>query len=98
MRQKLVVCFDVDGCLIYQVGDKIDTPRYDVISLFHAFEELGCEMRIHSGGGTDYAEYWRNKLGLNAEVWPKVLMKDEDKPDICFDDLEVTLAKVNVRV
>lgn len=47
---KIVVCFDCDGTLIHQVGDKIDTPRYDVIAMFHAFEALRCRMVIWSGG------------------------------------------------
>lgn len=99
--------FDVDGTLIHQTGDKgmpgsmEDTPRYDVIALFHAFEKLGCDMHIHSGGGVDYATRWAEKLGLKA----KIVAKGSLKGDIVFDDLDLdfraaerTLGFVNIQV
>lgn len=98
---KTVVCFDVDGTLIYQTGDKgmpgsiEDTPRYDVISIYKLLEALGCKMYIWSGGGIDYAERWRDKLGL---LKAKVVAKGSFVPDIAFDDMEVTLGKVNIKV
>ena len=91
-----VVAFDVDGTLIYQVGERVDTPRDEVIAAFHALEALGCVMVIWSGGGCEYADYWRNKLGLKAMIMPK--LKSSFVPDITFDDLEITLGKVNIRV
>lgn len=91
---KLVVAFDVDGTLIHQVGQKEDTPRYEVIALFKQFEKFKCEMVIWSGGGIDYAARWRDKLGLNA----RVVAKGSFQPDIAIDDYEVTLGKVNLTV
>ena len=92
------IAFDVDGTLIHQSGDKIDTPRYDVINLFLSFEKLGYEMYIWSGGGIDYAERWRDKLGLGAVV----VEKGSFKPDIAVDDMahewEFNLGKVNLAV
>ncbi len=88
------IIFDVDGCLIHQVGEKTDTPKYDVIQLFHLFESFGWEMYIWSGGGIDYAKRWAEKLGLNA----KIISKGEIKPDIAVDDEEVTLGVVNIQV
>ena len=64
----MIVAFDVDGTLIYEASD---TPRYDVIQLFHTLEALGCEMVIWSGGGVDYATRWAEKLGLTAQIVPK---------------------------
>lgn len=88
------VAFDVDGTLIYEVGEKENTPRYDVIDLFRAFENLGCEMYIWSGGGVDYATRWRDKLGLNASV----VAKNSLTPDVAVDDQYVEMGKVNMKV
>ena len=96
------VCFDVDGTLIHQMGEKPDTPRYEVIQLYYLFEKFGCEMYVWSGGGVDYARHWRDKLGLmNA----KVVMKGSFQPDIAVDDMDLdfrmrenSLGKVNLQV
>jgi len=93
-RVPLIICFDVDGTLIHQVGESEDTPRYDIINLFHFFENLGNEMHIWSGGGMSYAERWSQKLGLKA----KIIEKGSIKPDIAIDDMNVNLGKVNIRV
>jgi phosphoserine phosphatase len=91
---KLKIAFDVDGTLIHQVGEKSDTPRYDIIALFKAFQNLGNDMYVWSGGGMDYAKRWAEKLGLDCTI----AEKGSFKPDICFDDMETSLAKVDVRV
>jgi hydroxymethylpyrimidine pyrophosphatase-like HAD family hydrolase len=106
-NSNITVAFDVDGTLIYQTGDKgmpgsiEDTPRYDVIQLFHTFQKLGCQMFIWSGGGVPYATRWMEKLGLQATV----VEKGSFKPDITFDDLDLdmrdrerSLGRVNVQV
>jgi len=93
-RVPLYICFDVDGTLIQQVGEFEDTPRYEIIKLFHFFENLGNEMYIWSGGGVSYAERWSQKLGLKA----KIVEKGSFKPDIAIDDMNVNLGKVNIRV
>lgn len=90
----LKVSFDVDGTLIHQVGEKEDTPRYDVIAIYNQLELLGCDLYAWSGGGVDYATRWVRKLGLNA----KVVAKGSFRPDICFDDEIVNLADKNIRV
>lgn len=86
--------FDVDGTLIHQVGEKEDTPRYEIIDLFKKFEKLGFEMYIWSGGGVDYAQRWSERLGLDA----KVVAKGSFSPDISVDDLPVEFGKVNIKV
>ena len=93
-NNKLNICFDVDGTLIHQVGEREDTPRYEIIQLFNLYESLGCNMFIWSGGGVDYATRWRDKLGLKA----KIVSKGEFRADIAFDDMEVNLGKVNIQV
>ena len=90
----MFIAFDVDGTLIHQVGEAEDTPRYDVIQTFHFFESLGYSMFIWSGGGVDYAERWSQKLGLKATI----VEKGSFKPDIAFDDMNVNLGIVNIRV
>lgn len=95
---KPIVAFDVDGTLIHQSGDKLDTPRYEIIDLFRKFESLGYEMFIWSGGGPDYARHWADKLGLKATV----VVKGSFVPDIAVDDMahesEFNLGKVNLPV
>lgn len=96
--KRIKIAFDVDGTLIHQKDSACDVPRYDVISLFKSLESLGCEMYMWSGGGIDYAEHWRNKLGLKAHV----VMKGSFVPDIAIDDmaheLEFNLGTVNIPV
>jgi len=96
------VAFDVDGTLIHQSGAGEDTPRYDVIALYHALEKFGCEMYIWSGGGVDYARRWRDKLGLFGA---KVVVKGSFQPDIAVDDMDLdfrategSLGRVNLQV
>jgi len=93
-REPLNIAFDVDGTLIHQVGEAEDTPRYDVIAMFHFYENLGYDMFIWSGGGVSYAERWSQKLGLKA----KIVEKGSFKPDLAFDDMNVNLGTVNIRV
>ena len=94
-KPKLKVAFDVDGTLItedYTYG----SPRYEVIRLFHWFKKQGHTMFIWSGGGVEYAEQWRDKLGLEAFVIPKD--KKQLKADIAVDDCEADLATVMIYV
>lgn len=94
--EKIKVCFDVDGTLIYDENHRelFDTPNYKMIALFKSFEELGCEMYIWSGGGISYSIRWANKLGLKATH----VRKGSFIPDIAVDDEELGLGKVNLKV
>lgn len=92
------IAFDVDDTLIIPsvvAGFGRDTPNYDTIAVFHWLEAQGCEMIIWSGSGIDWATTWAEKLGLSATI--RVKEKSEDV-DIAFDDCDVDLAKVNVKV
>ncbi len=92
------IAFDVDDTLLVPsvaAGFGRDTPNYDTVALFKWFEAQGCHMVIWSGSGVDWATTWAEKLGLNAEI--RVKQKSEDI-DIAFDDCDVDLAKVNVKV
>ena len=48
------------------------------------------------GGGVDYATMWATKLGLNPDA--VVVKEKRDDVDIAFDDCDVDLGKVNVKV
>ena len=87
--------FDVDGTLIYEMGDREDTPRYDVVDLYRKLERFGCEMWIWSGGGEDYAASWAVKLGL---VGARIAEKGSFVPDIAVDNEVVELGRVNIKV
>lgn len=93
------IAFDVDDTLIVPcvaTGFDRDTPNYDTIALYKWFQAQGYHMIIWSGSGIDWAKSWAEKLGLEpCEI--RVKQKSDDV-DICFDDCEVDLAKVNVRV
>lgn len=83
-------------------------PNYDTIALYKWFQAQGNHMIVWSGGGIDYARTWAEKLGLNPDeiiekkktYKPNVGEYASDSPDvdIAFDDCEVDLGKVNVRV
>lgn len=95
----MIVAFDVDDTLLLPpeaTGLGIDTPNYKTIALLKWFQENGCSIIVWSGGGVDYAARWAEKLGLmNVEVRPKIKNLDVD---IAFDDCNVDLGKVNVKV
>lgn len=89
-NSNIVVGFDVDGTLI----DLLSRPRYDVISAFKFFKSINCKMIIWSGGGLDYARNWARKLGLDATI----INKGSMKVDIAFDDEDVELGEINIKV
>ncbi len=102
-KVKSVIAFDVDGTLIGQTFKDEDEPRQDVIDLFLELQRIGCTMVVWSGGGVEYARRWAERLGLGergvVHIVPKT--KEEAKSlgvDVAFDDEEVALGKINVRV
>lgn len=92
------IAFDVDDTLIVPsvVTGGRDTPNYETISLYKWFQSQGHHMIIWSGSGVDWAASWNEKLGLQADEI-RVKQKSDDV-DIAFDDCDVDLAKVNVKV
>ncbi len=94
---KLTIAFDVDDTLIVPAvatGFDRDTPNYDTIALFKWFQSQGNRMIIWSGSGVDWAKTWAEKLGLEAEIH----VKGSVPVDIAFDDCDVKLGTVNVKV
>lgn len=101
MSEKLTIAFDVDDTLIVPAiatGFDRDVPNYEVIALYRWFQAQGNYMIIWSGGGQDYAQTWAEKLGLTADEYLAKDTRMKDRIDIAFDDSDITLAKVNVKV
>lgn len=99
MEKQLNIAFDVDDTLIIPgvaTGGR-ETPNYEVIETFRFFEAQGHKMFIWSGSGIDWATTWAEKLGLKAIIIPKH-NPDKIPMDLAFDDCDVELAKVNIKV
>lgn len=99
LEQTMIIAFDVDDTLILPpeaTGLDRDTPNYETIAIYRWFQSQGNTMIIWSGGGVDYAKMWADKLGLKPDyIAPK---QKTDAVDIAFDDCNVDLGKVNVKV
>lgn len=103
----MIVAFDVDDTLIVPsvaAGFGNDVPNYEVIHIALWHIAMGHTVVIWSGSGIDWATRWSEKLGLvgdNVRIWTKEKVLDSnDQPlvDIAYDDCDVDLAKVNVKV
>lgn len=92
------IAFDIDDTIIVPsvVTGGRDTPNYDTIALYKWLQNQGYYMILWSGSGVDWAKVWNEKLGLQADEI-RVKQKSDDV-DIAFDDCDVDLAKVNVKV
>lgn len=93
------IAFDIDDTLIIPsvatgLGENI--PNYEVIAVYKWFQSQGHFMVVWSGSGLDWASRWSEKLGLK----PDYICKKEKRPDIdiAFDDCDVDLGKVNIKV
>ena len=92
------IAFDVDDCLLVPSvasGFGRDTPNYDTIAVYQWFQAQGHTMIIWSGSGIDWAKTWAEKFGLTADDFP---VKGAYPVDIAFDDCDVELGTVNVKV
>jgi phosphoserine phosphatase len=95
----MIIAFDVDDTLLIPsvaTGLSVDTPNYETIAIYKWFQSQGHYMVVWSGSGVGYAEKWAEKLGLAPNA---VYVKQKTEAvDIAFDDCDVDLAKVNVKV
>ena len=107
MKEKLIIAFDVDDTLIIPscaTGFDTDVPNYETIAVYRWFQSQGNYMIIWSGGGSDYAKQWAQKLGLTADEYHDKSPEKEDGKfqyrhvDIAFDDRDTELGTVNVKV
>jgi hypothetical protein len=87
------VAFDVDGTLF----DEDDYPRWDVVQVLRYLSSW-CTVIVWSGSGLSYAKMKGRLLWLP----PGVIYWSKGAPpqavDICFDDEDVSLATVNIKV
>ena len=93
------IAFDVDDTLIIPsvaTGLDRDTPNYDTIAIYRWFQSQGHHMIIWSGSGIDWAKTWSDKLGLNADEF--AIKEKRADIDIVFDDCDVDLGKINIKV
>lgn len=94
------IAFDIDDCLLIPnvaTGFGNDTPNYATIAVLKWFQAQGYEIILWSGSGIDWATTWGEKLGLQPFTVIKK-EKGEGTIDIAFDDCDVDLAKVNIKV
>lgn len=92
------IAFDVDDTLIVPrvaTGLAYEVPNYDTVGIYKWFQAQGHTMIIWSGSGVDWAKTWAQKLGIEADEYPR---KGEVHVDIAFDDCDVKLGVVNVKV
>ena len=97
----LHIAFDVDDTLLIPAiatGLPRDTPNYEVIAMYQWLQRQGHHMIIWSGGGQEYAVRRAEELGLTADEIIAKTTDRKDEVDIAFDDSDVKLAKVNVKV
>lgn len=99
------IAFDIDDTILIpsvaNTGSHENIPNYEVIEVYRFFQRQGHWMILWSGSGVDWARRWGEKFGLNPdEVRIKIRPGNAPWPDvdIAFDDCDVDLAKVNVRV
>jgi hypothetical protein len=93
------IAFDIDDCLLVPSvasGFGNDTPNYDTISVYKWFQAQGNEMILWSGSGMDWAQTWGEKLGL--QPFTVQIKQKDDTVAVAFDDCDVLLATVNVKV
>lgn len=93
------IAFDIDDTILIPSvvsasGDNV--PNYEVIAVLRWFQSQGHDIILWSGSGVDWARRWGEKFGLEPFT---VIQKDaKGGIDIAFDDCDVSLAKVNVKV
>ena len=86
------IVFDTDGTIIttdpYPGGP---VGREDVLALLRAFNKLGWDIYVHSGGGVLYAERWVRYLKLDEEMHIFISIKGDSKIhfDIAVDDCDL---------
>mgnify|MGYP001562215635 CR=1 FL=1 len=97
------VAFDIDDTILVPSvvngdeppfsGDNV--PHYEVIQVLRWFQDQGHEIVLWSGSGVDWAKRWGEKFGLEPFT---VAAKGSIPVDIAFDDCDVKLGTVNVKV
>lgn len=108
--KKVKIAFDIDGTII-TLGDMIfsqktglrlvgeQKPNYPILNLLMDLSKLeSIEIYIWSAGGIEYAQRWVERLGIEEYITGIIDKSKFHEMDICFDDNDVVLAKVNILV
>lgn len=96
MANRPIVCVDVDGTL-FKLDGTLNQEIVEVIKALSIF----CDVWIWSGGGKDYAELRARDAKITEYIQGAISKLQVDligRPDITFDDGEMMLGKVNIRV
>jgi phosphoserine phosphatase len=93
-----LIAFDVDGTLRSAFGDDI-SPIEDARTLMVIFHAWDCKILLWSGSGELYARQVARQCGV-AHLVDYYAHKSSSQyhPDITFDDEDVTLGTVNIRL
>ena len=103
-QKRLVVAWDVDDTLLIPavaIGDGTggkDMPNHKNIQVLRWFSLQGHHVIVWSGGGVPYANMWVDRLGIRKHVDEVIIKEKNPQVDICFDDCDVDLATVNIKV
>lgn len=93
------IAVDVDGTLIGVDGKPNHNLIMALMTLARATMPNKVKFYVWSGGGITYAHDRMVSLGLHKTLFECAIMKDADQGiDISFDDMDITLAKVNIKV
>ncbi len=87
------ICFDVDSCLI----DKNKKPIRANIALLKVLSK-SHKVFVWSGNGWEYALDKITNLKLNKYINGVLNKYNTFEPDIAFDDQEIILGKLNIKV
>lgn len=89
----MIVAFDIDNCLI-------DRDKKPIKANVELLKVLSKEHKIicWSGNGHVYAINIINKMGLSNYIVGVLDKYGTFRPDIAFDDQEIDLGKVNIKV
>jgi phosphoserine phosphatase len=82
--------FDVDNTLIRNDKETVIAEIARSLSATH-------DVIVWSGGGREYAQLWMDRLGIKGTAASKTFA-DSINADVAFDDQDVRLAKVNIKV
>ena len=89
----MIICWDVDGCLI----DKNKKPIRANIALLKVLSK-SHKVFVWSGNGWEYALVEITRLKLNKYINGILNKYNTFVPDLAFDDQEIILGKLNIKV
>jgi len=88
----MLICFDVDGCLLKE-GKSIEAN----LCLLKILTEKH-KVFVWSGNGYEYAYHKVKILKLEKFIHGVLNKYGNFQPDIAFDDQEINLGKLNIKV